>query len=174
MPMTIDGNGSITGLVAGGLPDATITQPELALGVSGTGPAFSAYQSSSQSIGTGVVAKIQLQTEEFDTANAFDNVTNYRFTPQVAGYYQINGLVSIAGPGAFEFYVAIYKNGALAKLGTDISATNPYGLNVSVLISMNGTTDYLELYLYNGASASRNTASGSTATYFQGFLARTL
>ena len=34
--------------------------------------------------------KIVFNAKEFDTANAFDSTTNYRFTPQVAGYYQFN------------------------------------------------------------------------------------
>lgn len=64
-----------------------ITQGLVDSGVAGTGPAFSAYRGTPQSVTTGQYTKIQINTEEFDTDNAFDSGTNYRFTPQVAGYY---------------------------------------------------------------------------------------
>lgn len=42
MSMTISGDGTITGLVAGGLPDATVTAPDLNGAQSGTAPVFGA------------------------------------------------------------------------------------------------------------------------------------
>jgi len=63
--------------------------------IAGTGPAFSAYQSSGQTISsTSTWTKINFQTEEFDTNNNFDSTTNYRFTPQIAGYYQVNATIT--------------------------------------------------------------------------------
>ena len=62
--------------------------------VSGNMPAFSAYLGTSQTVTTDVATKLQLNTEVFDTASAFDSTTNYRFQPTVAGYYQLNGNVS--------------------------------------------------------------------------------
>jgi len=51
-------------------------------------PSFLAYRSgSTQSISSGAAVKVQLNSELYDTDNAFDNSTNYRFTPQVAGKY---------------------------------------------------------------------------------------
>ena len=83
--------------------------------VSGNMPAFSAYQSSSQSISNSTFTKIQLQTKEFDTNSNFDNTTNYRYTPTIAGYYQINvGFYTATGssPG-YATAAAIYKNSSL-------------------------------------------------------------
>ena len=54
--------------------------------VSGNQPAFSAYQGTAQSVTSGVYTKIAFTVENFDTANAFDSTTTYRFTPLVAGY----------------------------------------------------------------------------------------
>ena len=55
-------------------------------------PAFSATRTSTnQSFTSAVWTKVECQTEEFDTASAYDNATNFRFTPQVAGYYQVSG-----------------------------------------------------------------------------------
>jgi hypothetical protein len=42
MPMTFDGNGTITGLAAGGLPDASITAAELSGAQSGSAPIYGA------------------------------------------------------------------------------------------------------------------------------------
>ena len=76
MAITINGTGTITGITAGGLPDAIITQPELATGVAGTGPAFSAYaDATTQTLVTATYTKILFQTEEFDTNNNFANST---------------------------------------------------------------------------------------------------
>ena len=55
-------------------------------------PAFFAYwnANSSQSISnTTNTAASWLTSEMFDTDSAYDNSTNYRFTPQVAGKYLI-------------------------------------------------------------------------------------
>ena len=61
-----------------------------------TGPAFSVYRGSNQSLTSSANTKVQFDAEVFDTASAFDSTTNYRFTPQVGGYYQINGVVRIS------------------------------------------------------------------------------
>jgi len=136
----------------------------------GAAPAFSAYSTAGQSVSNGVFTKIQLNAEEFDTNNNFDSTTNYRFTPTVSGYYFLNGQVEVSGAGAGETVAAIYKNGSVAKSGIDITAT-VYGATVSGLIYLNGSTDYVELYVY--VPATRNLInSGAQYNYFQGFLAR--
>lgn len=181
MSLTLSGSGSVTGLVAGGLPDATVatadiidanvTQAKLAAGVAGNGPAFSAYLNTAQSISIGW-SKIQINTEEFDTNNNFDSTTNYRFTPQVAGYYQINGWVGSGLSGATQWiFISIYKNGVPNKYGTNaIGTANGATTNVNALIYFNGTTDYVELYAYPSATTALNT--GLQNTFFQGSLVR--
>jgi hypothetical protein len=137
-------------------------------GVPIDGPAFSAYMSTSQTVSTTTFTKVQLQTEEFDTSNAFDNVTNYRFTPTVAGYYQVNGAIGV-NTTATSISVMIYKNGVRFKDGNNMDA-NGNASSVAALIYLNGTTDYLELYVYltNG----QGLAAVASSTYFQAFLAR--
>ena len=49
-------------------------------------PAFYAYLVLANSLLIHVT-KVQFDTESFDTDNAYDNSTNYRFTPTVAGKY---------------------------------------------------------------------------------------
>jgi hypothetical protein len=139
-------------------------------GVTGT-PAFSAYYTGAgQSIATATFVKIILNTEEFDTNNNFDSTTNYRFTPTVAGYYQING------QAAFTTFVAggevaIFKNGSQYKNGNN---ANPMvWATVSALIYLNGTTDYVELYAAQISGSTQTTTSTNIANnYFNGVLVR--
>jgi len=163
--MTLSGDGTITGLVAGGLPDATITQPDLATGVAGTGPAFSAYQSSSQTLSSNTATKITFTTEEFDTNNNFASST---FTPTVAGYYQINALVT-AQATYTTGRAMIYKNGSELKRGNTVQ-TNGGAFLCSCLVYCNGSTDYIEVYGFFGTGqAVQNT---QTETYFQASMVR--
>ena len=171
MPISISGSGSITGISAGGLPDAIIQQADLAANVAGNGPAFSAYQSSAQSSTASTATKVQFQTEVFDTNGNFDNATNYRFTPTVAGYYQITGAVQwgfITG----VCFVAIYKNGANAAYSNLTNATLiGAGATVTSLVYLNGSTDYVELYMYQ-SNGTNNSTAAANATYFNGALVR--
>ena len=172
MTMVLSGDGTITGLVAGGLPDATIIQAELASGVAGNGPAFSAYRGNSQSISAATFTKILFGTEDFDTANCYDSSTNYRFTPNVAGYYQVNSSISISAYSN-RYTAYIYKNGTLYATGMSNTgnATNTDSTGIYALIYLNGSTDYIEIYVQGNNAVSVDGGSGRD-TYFQAFLAR--
>ena len=172
MTMTLSGSGTIGGLVAGGLPDATITQPDLASGVAGNGPAFSAYMGTSQTITTATLTKLQFNTENFDTNNNYDNVTNYRFTPTVAGYYSICGRMDFNGStSATRAWVSINKNGSEYKRGVDMN-TNGSGVSVSNIIYLNGSTDYVELYGWISATTAVAGGGSNLTSSFEGCLVR--
>lgn len=176
MAITINGTGTITGISAGGLPSATVTQATLATPVAGTGPAFSVYMlngSANLSVTSGVFTKVRLDTEDFDTNSNFDSTTNYRFTPTVAGYYQISGGVLCVGTTATNVQASIYKNGAAYKnsLSGVNSSTNAIGV-VSAVVYFNGSTDYVELYGAITASSGPVISYGSSNTYFTGCLIR--
>lgn len=132
-----------------------------------TGPAFSAWASTATNTPTATFTKVVLVSEEFDTANCYDG--NARFTPNVAGYYLITGAVSY---GASTQITSIFKNGSEFKRGTQSVGGTMTLTNVSALIYLNGTTDYVELYWYQATGATVNNATGQAGTYFQGFLAR--
>jgi hypothetical protein len=157
------------------LADAGVTQAKVANGVAGNGPAFSAYMSSDQSLTSGVNAVLQANTEEFDTASCY-NTSTYRFTPNVAGYYQVHGQFSCRGATAItRFYPIIFKNGSIFKYGTDIFVSannNGYKTSITSLIYMNGTTDYLQFGGAVVASTAQFTADNELSNYFQAFLAR--
>jgi hypothetical protein len=149
------------------LPAASIPQAALAAGVAGTGPAFSAYANATQSITTTTFTKVAINTEEFDTNNNFDT-TNNRFTPTVAGYYQVNGLVRCTGSAPSQIFSGIFKNGSAYARGTEIVGTSltisNLSCSISEIIYMNGTTDYVELYGFVTATSPTFNFSNSTAT----------
>jgi hypothetical protein len=123
------------------------------------GPAFSAYRNGAQTVTANVATKIQMNAETFDTDGCFDSTTNYRFTPTLAGKYLIQLNVIIAGTGV----VQIYKNGSNY---CQLSVTSNAYHAMAALISMNGTTDYIEFYVNtNGTSvysgADNNFGSGA-------------
>lgn len=138
-----------------------------------TGPAFGAYASAGTNIATGAVVKIGFQTEEFDTNNNYDTTLS-RFTPTVAGYYQITALVSLQVASAGIFTPFLYKNGTEFKLGatqTGSGSNFPRGY-VSCLVYANGTTDYFEIYAGHSYGSTIASYPSSSQTYFTASYAR--
>lgn len=168
MTMTINGSGTITGLSAGGLPSATITQTNIATPVGGTGPAFSAYQSSATSLSNNTYTKVLFANELYDTNNNFASST---FTPTVAGYYQINCSVQTNAGQTTRTRIVIYKNGSQFAAGTDIN-TGFTGGTASSIVYFNGSTDYVEVYIYQSSGTTQLTESSSFNTYFNGSMVR--
>jgi hypothetical protein len=141
--------------------------------VSGNQPAFSAYLAANQTITSTTYTKIQFNTEVFDTANAYDNATNYRFQPAIAGYYQISGAVSYGASVSINRTILnLYKNGISYAILSDANG-NLNRVNGSVLLYLNGTTDYVEIYGYINGTTVVNFDGGQNLTYFTGCLTRT-
>ena len=171
------GTGTFTISAPNGNTDRTLVLPDEAgtvlttatAGVPVNGPAFSAYQSSAQTLSSATYTKIQLQTEEFDTASCFDSTTNYRFTPSVAGYYLFTGSIAVSS-FVTQMQIGFFKNGSLFKQG--FNSTGAGQASISSLIYLNGSTDYVELYawLYGGQAL----LGGGSYTFFQAFLARSV
>jgi hypothetical protein len=141
-------------------------------------PCFSAYKSSQQNFSSSTWTKITLDLEMFDTNN---NFASSRFTPTVAGYYQINAGVALSNLTDYMTSGAtgIYKNGLLyqrgvANFGSEGSKFNDVLFVTSGVIYMNGTTDYLELYAYEVAGGTPAAVGNSDTyqTFFNGALIR--
>lgn len=161
-----DTSGAVTLTVPAVAGTNTVTIAAQTGTLNAAGPAFSAYQSTQQTLTANVKTKIQFQTEEFDTNNNFDNATNYRFTPTIAGYYQINASVffNTANIG----FAAIQKNGTDYKRGAQSVTT--YCATANSIVYMNGSTDYVEIWAQaNAITTLFNDISG---TYFNGVLVR--
>jgi hypothetical protein len=143
--------------------------------VSGNMPAFSAYLGGTQSISSGVTTKMQCSIEEFDTNTCYDTGL-YRFTPNVAGYYQFNAQIDNLSGSPTRQFLVLYINGSAAKYGLDLGISTgnfggAAGSVLSVMVYMNGSTDYAELYV--NASGGFSLPSQSTTCYFQGYMVRT-
>ena len=174
MTVTINGTGTIAGITSGGLgSNPIITQPELVSGVAGNGPAFSATLSANQTgISSNTSTKLAFNTEQFDTANCY-NTSTYRFTPNVAGYYQVNASANMAGTNVSYMNCAIWKNGTIYIGGSDQSnGTGECNSFSVVLVYMNGTTDYLEAYGLGITGSGTVTVYQSSSTRFTACLVR--
>lgn len=152
----------------------TVTQASLSTNVAGNGPAFSAYQSSAQSIAHNTFTKVQFQTENFDTNSNFDNSTNYRFTPTVAGYYYVSELVCFNSLSQNSFSQILKNGSSVANSPTGIpwAGISNSQTSASVLVYMNGSTDYLEVWAYQASGGALNLITGTNITAFSAFLAR--
>lgn len=128
----------------------SVSQGDLQVGVVGKGPAAIAGSVSGQVLTSGTPMKFDSTSEVLDTNSNYD-APNSRFQPTVAGIYQCTATVgftadtSIAVIGAY-----IRKNGAAPAVIQNFQSvpaspvTQSATLNVSGLVEMNGTTDYLE------------------------------
>lgn len=146
------------------------------------GPAFSAYiNGSAQSISASTWTKVSMNAEDFDTYSNYDT-TNYRFTPTVAGYYQITSVIYWENGTATQSGVslAIYKNGTIYRgVRNLVQASGGGGVTISLPMLFNGSTDYVEVYVWSGQAGSvfgsTNTTGGganSNNGLFNGYLIR--
>jgi hypothetical protein len=127
-----------------------------------TFPTFSATPNTSLTPAASTDTKVLFQTETFDTAG---NFASSRFTPTTAGYYQIN--INLLCNNSGRVIVYLFKNGGVwTRLVDHNSATNFVALGSSV-VNMNGTTDYLEVYIWM-SGGTRTVDSGATVTSFNG------
>jgi hypothetical protein len=130
---------SAGGITSNELASSAVTQAKFGTNVAGTGPLVVAYSSVATSVPTGATpTKITLGTEVHDTNN---NFANSRFTPTVAGYYQINGFVNTTADG-LAAYISI--NGS--KISGNVIGATTYRATVSTVFFLNGSTDYIELF----------------------------
>ncbi len=173
------GSGTFTIASPNSNSDRTLTLPDnsgtvLTTGstFAGTGPAFFANGATSASLTAGTNTKVAaFSSEVFDTNSNFDTATS-RFTPTVAGYYQISASVrsdtSLTVLGAHVFKNAtMYASGSFTTLSSGVSAKIS---TVSTLVYLNGSTDYVEIYAFVNATATTSTTAGQT--WFSGVMVR--
>jgi len=141
--------------------------------VSGNMPAFSAYADTAQTVTSNVFTKVTFGTEEFDTNN---NFASSRFTPTVAGYYQINANIYCkASSSISNVAIAFYKNGSafIFPMGIAVSTGEPL-ISSSCLVYFNGSTDYLEVYsrIIGTGTITLGFNDSATTSRFSGVLVR--
>lgn len=156
------------------LPAASIPQAALAAGVAGNGSAFSAYTVTAQSFSNSTFTKVQVNVETFDTNSNYNPTTNYRFTPTVAGYYQVNANISFGGASSGYVQVAIYKNGGQIATGSGIPNNTQIGgmAMASTVTFLNGSTDYVEFYAWQNSGGALALQTGVGMNTFSAAMVR--
>ncbi len=152
-----------------------MTRTNFVAGVGGTNtPAFSADLSSSQTISASTFTKVQFNNEILDSDSNYDNATNYRFTPTTSGKYyfftRIEGQSSNTND-VEELLIQVRKNGNnIIYSGFSFypdRIIHAFGNSVAGIVSMNGTSDYLEIFGYvAGGGTVSFKGSSSSPTYF--------
>lgn len=133
-------------------------------------PYFQAYLSASQTVTANTFTKCQFNTKNFDSGTYYDATTNYRFTPLVAGKYKVTVSIQLAETaGAGTYASAIYKNGAVVFEAQDSitpTTTSNFSVQASAIVSMNGTTDYIEGW---GFTPGTTFGAGAPLTYIEAY-----
>ncbi len=134
--------------------------------------AFSAYLNTEQNnIASGSNVVVKIDTEAFDDGSVFD-VTTFRYTPTVAGLYQLSGAVNIVFQDITRYVAAfIIKNGSVIHYGSLYRIGAAGGTHsVVTCIAKSDGTDYFELGVIQDGGTDEDISIGATRTYFQGYL----
>jgi len=150
----------------------TLTDPALTLnGV--TWPSFHAHRNAVNQLNITGIDQIEFNNdsavEGFDTNADYDAVTNFRFTPTVAGKYsliiQIEWTAITVGD---QLILNLRKNGTDIGEVRDLVDDSIQTQQLQIIVNANGTTDQFEVFAQN---INRNTSDiiGLTArTFFCG------
>ena len=134
-------------------------------------PAFKAILSGNKTISAGADTKIQFDSEVFDTDNAFDPSTNYRFTvPSGKGgkyYVTLSVHTSVGSSDNDEIIITPFVNGALADVGAQtrrFSSSSTRTMSTSGILTLSAG-DYVEGYVYiqGGTIVYKTSSWGTTA-----------
>jgi hypothetical protein len=131
-------------------------------------PKMSAYLGSNQTGVSGLV-KLNIDTKYFDIGTYF-NTSTHKYTPLVAGYYAVSARLETTAVSAIVQAI-VYKNGAdvVAANGSRSGAGGgTFQTGCSGFIDMNGTTDYLEMYIYTASST--DVISGFNSSIFNVYM----
>lgn len=131
--------------------------------------AFFAYKSTSMSIAVSTITVMTLASEVFDPENMFDTST-YRYTPTTNGYYQFYGQITGSLNAGTTYRSYIYKNGSSISesIAPELPASGIVVASSSVITYMNGSTDYIDLRVFQDAGTGHNPTDGSTKTFLTG------
>ena len=133
------------------------------------GPAFLAHESARQTISGGTETVCVLDVKKFDTNGCFNNTAStqilngisvpaYAFAPNVAGYYQVNAQIRLETFSQLNYHYTVLRlNGVRYKRMSEfytatIGNMQPVELTNTILIYLNGTSDYIQLAVEENGS----------------------
>ena len=131
-------------------------------------PAFKATTSGSTTMPNQTATKIAFASEIFDTGSAYDT-SNSRFTPQTAGKYSITAMIRFNSSTDFtDNILRIYKNGS--DVVQNQQSHFHFECNtVTSIITLNGSSDYVEIYGFQNSGGDVDNEAGTTTSFFQGY-----
>ncbi|MCY1366392.1 hypothetical protein D9M69_532870 [compost metagenome] len=112
-----------------------------------------------QPVSNGTFTKMLFQTEQFDTGAGYDASTS-RFQPTTAGKYLIVagiGISHLVADAGKRLIAAVYKNGAsVGTNSTGLVSALSTSTGIAILVDLNGSTDYVEVYGRQDTGAAQN------------------
>ena len=141
-----------------------------------TGPCFRVSRNSgTQNVDTSTATLVEFNLEDYDSASAW-NTSTHRFTPQVAGWYQFNGQITLnTGATNCILQVGLYKNGTevrWAQQHSDAQAID-HTLQITSQIEVNGSSDYIDIRVWQNIGSTIGIVERTNkVTFFEGFLVR--
>ena len=148
--------------------------------ISVANPAFKAFLSETQDgLTSSADTKVNFDAIEYDVGGYYDNTTNYRYTPLIAGYYHIVFSASCGqAVDIDDFILNIVKNDIFVTQGrihlTGVTNDDIFASSIHTqdIIHMNGTTDYLHCSarVHSEEATSPEIRLGMDRSYFSGLL----
>ena len=168
MPTEISGSTGVNKIQDGTVVNADINSSAEIVGSKLKEISFGGTMTANQNISTGSFTKISIDSELWDTATAYDNSTNYRFTVPTggAGRYSVHAGMEITGINGDKFaQISIRKNGSSLPGSThrDISPYSSPNLKVTMSSLINCSDgDYLEMWVYHNTGETESIAAHET------------
>ena len=128
-----------------------------------------------QSLSAATNTKVQWETVEIDSLSGWSTANN-RYTPTVAGYYLVGGTIRFNFPSDVAYLItSVNKNGSSSEgvnmlrnqfnHQSDTIQNGSYPIATG-LMQMNGTSDYMEVYVSADESATLHDASFPKSFFF--------
>ena len=158
---------ALTRVRTGGITDANITAVKVANNALNV-PAFHVTLGSSQTISNASSTKINFNTESFDSDGTYDNSSNYRFTPAVAGKYYLYASLRLDSSADFNnFQLKILKNASTVLFSNRRHLH--YGTNFIAGVIDSDTDDYFHVEVYLDSGSDRDVRGNAHEPFFGGF-----
>jgi hypothetical protein len=131
---------------------------------------FSATTNANQSIPSGAWTTVAFNTLTADAATWYDTATR-RWKPRYPGVYNISASVLLTlTVNAGSAQILILKNNATAVAGNQriTHGTGTDNITVVAPVFLNGTTDYIEIQVYQDSTAAGTVVNQNAQSYFMG------
>lgn len=115
-------------------------------------------ESTSQSVANATFVSLTFSTESHDPLGWHSTTSNTeRITPNIPGVYLVSaGTSDISFGVAGRVFIGINKNGSVQTSRFDTTATLIYGASTTAVVTMNGTTDYLYVNVYQTSGSTKD------------------